>query len=65
MKVNLDLSVCQGYANCLAAAPEFFDIDDRGQAVLLKIVAETAEEQAAVLAAIPMCPVMAISVDEG
>jgi 3-phenylpropionate/trans-cinnamate dioxygenase ferredoxin reductase subunit len=64
VRVNLDLSVCQGYANCLAAAPDVFDIDDGGQAVLLKAIAETDEEKAAVMAAIPMCPVAAIAVDD-
>lgn len=64
MKVHVDLSLCQGYANCLAAAPDIFDIDDAGQAVLLKAVVETDDDKAAVMAAIPMCPVAAITVED-
>lgn len=64
MKVRVDLSVCQGYGNCLSIAPDFFDLDDAGQAVLLKATAETDAEKASVLATIPMCPVSAISTEE-
>lgn len=63
MKIFVDQSLCQGYGNCLSAAPDFFDLDDGGQAVLLQATAETADEVAAVEAAIPMCPVVAISVE--
>ena len=27
-KVELDLDLCQGYANCLIEAPEIFDFDE-------------------------------------
>lgn len=35
--VKADLSLCQGYANCVVAAGDYFDIDDDGKVVLLKI----------------------------
>ena len=34
--LKADLSVCQGYANCVAAADDFFDIDDDGVVTILR-----------------------------
>lgn len=35
MRVHLDSEKCQGHNRCYALAPELFDVDDYGQAVLL------------------------------
>ncbi len=35
MRVHLDAGTCQGHNRCYALAPELFDVDDYGQAVLL------------------------------
>ena len=35
MRVHLDSGKCQGHNRCYALAPELFDVDDYGQAVLL------------------------------
>lgn len=35
MKIQLDVDKCQGHNRCYALAPELFDVDDFGQAVLL------------------------------
>ena len=35
MRVHLDAEKCQGHNRCYALAPEIFDVDDYGQAVLL------------------------------
>lgn len=35
MKIQLDAEKCQGHNRCYALAPELFDVDDYGQAVLL------------------------------
>jgi ferredoxin len=35
MRVNLDTEKCQGHNRCYALAPELFDVDDYGTAVLL------------------------------
>ncbi len=35
MRVHLDSEKCQGHNRCYALAPELFDVDDFGQAVLL------------------------------
>ena len=64
MKVVVDLGLCQGYGNCVTAAPDFFDLDDSGQVVVLRATAETPEEQTSVRGAIPMCPMNAIGMGE-
>ncbi|WP_395109684.1 ferredoxin [Actinomadura sp. SCN-SB] len=63
MRATIDLSLCQGYGNCVSAAPEYFDLDDSGQAVLLKVEAATPAEQDRVREAIPLCPVGAIRLE--
>ena len=63
MKIAVDLGLCQGYGNCVTAAPDFFDLDDSGQVLVLRATAETPEEQSAVLEAIPVCPMNAISME--
>jgi ferredoxin len=35
MRVQLDSGTCHGHNRCDASAPEVFDVDDYGQAVLL------------------------------
>ena len=35
MRVHLDAEKCQGHNRCYALAPELFDVDDYGQAMLL------------------------------
>ena len=59
----VDLDTCQGYANCVMAAPEVFDIDEqKGTAILLQ---ETPDDSqlAAVEEAVRQCPTEAISVE--
>src|SRR5262245_2002196 len=61
--LKADLAVCQGYANCVAAAEDYFDIDDDGVVVLLKHgVAES--DHARVQEAARSCPVSALRVDD-
>lgn len=63
-RVAVDLTLCQGYANCIAVAPQVFDLDDAGQAVLLKVELDDPADIAAVEAAIPLCPVAAVSLED-
>ncbi len=35
MQIHLDAEKCQGHNRCYALAPELFDVDDYGQAVLI------------------------------
>jgi ferredoxin len=60
MRLTVDLSRCQGYGNCVSAAPELFDLDDSGMAVVL--VEEPGPDRLAeVQNAARVCPVAAIS----
>ncbi|MBA2414935.1 MAG: ferredoxin [Geodermatophilaceae bacterium] len=61
--VKADFETCQGYANCVMAAPEVYDIDDEGTVVLLKEEI-TDEERAKVDEAVNSCPVSALSVED-
>jgi ferredoxin len=64
VRVVVDLSRCQGYANCVAVAPDVFDLDDEtGQAAVL-MPEPPAEFQQAALSAVAGCPVQAIAVEE-
>lgn len=60
MQVNLDNAKCQGHGRCYALAPDVFESDDEGYAVL-KVKGELPSELegAAVLAA-DNCPEFAI-----
>ena len=59
MKIEVDLVKCQGYANCVVEAPDLFDIDETGKAVILvEEVPESAYDDARRAAA--DCPVAAI-----
>jgi ferredoxin len=64
VKVFVDQSVCQGYGNCVTSAPDFFDLDDSAQATVLKATVDTADEERVIRAAMRVCPVSAISLEE-
>jgi 3-phenylpropionate/trans-cinnamate dioxygenase ferredoxin reductase subunit len=62
-KVKADLGTCQGYANCVAAAEDYFDIDDDGVVVLLKTdVADS--DHARVEEAARSCPVSVLRLED-
>ncbi|MDZ4090277.1 MAG: ferredoxin [Arthrobacter sp.] len=61
--VKADLEACQGYANCVVGATDYFDLDDDGIVVLLKTeVPET--DRARVVEAARSCPVSALIVED-
>jgi ferredoxin len=62
MRVLLDQERCQGHNRCYALAPEIFDVDDYGVAVLLNdgVVPAGLEDKARL--AIANCPEFAISI---
>lgn len=63
MRVVVDLSRCQGYANCVGVAPEIFDLDaETGQAVVLQ-EDPPADQREPALQAEAGCPVQAIVVE--
>ncbi|BBZ61758.1 MULTISPECIES: ferredoxin [Mycolicibacterium] len=53
--------VCQGYANCVVAAPDYFDIDDRGLVEVRKTEVPSAD-RTRVEEAARSCPVAALEV---
>ncbi len=65
MKVVLDSQRCQGHNRCYALAPEIFDVDDYGMAVLLDDgdVPVGLEDKA--MLAIANCPEFAITLADG
>ena len=61
--IKADFGACQGYANCVAAADDYFDIDDDGVVVVLTdAVAES--DRARVDEAARSCPVSALRVED-
>ncbi|QII00304.1 ferredoxin [Rhodococcoides fascians A21d2] len=57
--VKADLVACQGYANCVVGADDYFDINDDGVVdVLITDVPES--ERARVETAAKSCPVSAL-----
>ncbi len=61
LHVVLDRHLCRGYANCVAAAPEVFDMDDEGLAYLLQEEVDAGLTEALQRAA-RLCPTGAITV---
>ncbi|MGK0742816.1 ferredoxin [Leucobacter sp. Z1108] len=59
--IKANLGACQGYANCVIGAEDYFDIDDDGIVVVLK--AEVPEsDRKRVEEAARSCPVSALMV---
>jgi ferredoxin len=61
LKANFE--ACQGYANCVDAAPEVYDIDDDGVVVLLKAEISD-EERPRIEEAARSCPVSALTIED-
>ena len=64
MRVHLDAEKCQGHNRCYALAPELFDVDDYGQAMLLVEGDVPAELQDKARLAAANCPEYAITITE-
>jgi ferredoxin len=64
MRVRLDSDACQGHNRCYALAPELFDVDDYGQAVVIGTgdVPPDLAEKARL--AVANCPEYAITVED-
>ena len=59
-KIVIDRSLCSGYGSCIDVAPNLFELDDTGTAVVRTV--ETADQT--VLDAAAACPMAAISIIE-
>ncbi len=64
MRVHLDAQGCQGHNRCYGLAPELFDVDDLGQALLLIEDDLPAELRATARLAAANCPEYAIKILE-
>jgi ferredoxin len=59
-RIVIDGSLCSGFGDCAALAPNVFELDKQGKAVLRM----GTSEDAAVLDAVDACPMGAITVIE-
>lgn len=64
MQVRVDGDVCQGHNRCYALAPELFDVDDYGHAVVIGDGSVAAELEEKARLAVANCPEYAISVED-
>lgn len=64
MRVHVDTEKCQGHNRCYALAPELFDVDDYGQAVVIGDGDVPAELTHKAHLAVANCPEFAITLDE-
>lgn len=64
MKIKYDRSLCQGHNRCYMLAPELFDVDDEGYAVL-KVEGEVPEDlQDKAQLCVDNCPEYAIELTD-
>lgn len=64
MKINFDRDACQGHNRCYMLAPELFDVDDEGYAILLvegDVPDELAEKAQLT---VDNCPEFAITIED-
>ena len=64
MRVIIDSDKCQGHNRCYALAPELFDVDDYGTAILLVEGEIPAELEEKARLAVANCPEYAITVSD-
>jgi ferredoxin len=63
MRLHLDRAACEGHGRCYALAPELFDCDEDGHAVLLATGELAADDLDDARNAADNCPEFAITVD--
>jgi ferredoxin len=63
MRIVFDRDKCQGHGRCYALAPDLFDADDEGYAVVLVSGDLTDEQAAKAQLAADNCPEYALSVE--
>jgi len=64
MRVTVDSEKCQGHNRCFALAPELFDVDDYGTAVVIGDGSVPAELEEKARLAAANCPEFAIGIEE-
>lgn len=63
MRVEVDASLCQAYANCVSVAPDVFDLDDASGIAVVLQPDPPPELHDAVAQAVALCPVRAITAE--
>lgn len=63
MRIVYDREKCQGHGRCYALAPELFDADDEGYAIVLASGELTDEQLAAAQLAADNCPEYALTIE--
>jgi ferredoxin len=64
MRVEVDTELCQGHNRCYALAPELFDVDDYGTAIVVGDGTVPAELTEKAELAVANCPEYAIKLIE-
>ncbi|WP_209448853.1 ferredoxin [Rhodococcus qingshengii] len=64
MRIELDLELCLGYGNCIAEAPEHFDLDEETNKAIVLIEEPSADDRDVVEAAVRSCPAVALRLAE-
>ena len=64
MRVTVDSEKCQGHNRCFALAPELFDVDDDGTAVVIGDGSVPADLEEKARLAVANCPEFAIEIEE-
>jgi ferredoxin len=64
MRIELDTTLCLGYGNCIAEAPEHFDLDEEANVAIILIENPGEQDRAVVEAAVRSCPAVALRLAE-
>lgn len=64
MRVVIDAEKCQGHSRCYALAPELFDVDDYGQALVIGDGSVPVDLEEKARLAVVNCPEFAIGIVE-
>lgn len=64
MRVYVDADKCQGHNRCYALAPELFDVDDYGNAIVIGDGSVPSELEEKARLAVANCPEFAITISE-
>jgi ferredoxin len=63
MRVKVDLDACAAHGDCVAAAPEVFDLGDDDDTVRILTPEPPEELRGSVQAAADACPMLAIEIE--
>ncbi|MCH9671760.1 MAG: ferredoxin [Gammaproteobacteria bacterium] len=65
MRIKVDRNLCSGYALCVEAAPNVFDMDEHDIAVVIAEPGDLAAERENADYAARLCPRQAIVIESG